>query len=86
MNDLEGLGKRIDENERVSKILRSLTPEWMTKRAILEEIKPKDLNELIGGLKAHEMAMKQAKRAKEEEKNNKKTMVLMASNSTHQRQ
>ena len=57
----------------------------MTKRTILEEIKPKDLNELIGALKAHEMAMKQVKRAKEVEKINKKSIALMASSSSQQR-
>ena len=58
----------------------------MTKRAILEEIKPKDLNELIGGLKAHEMALKQAEKAKEGENNIKKSMEFMASSSLYQRQ
>ena len=63
-------------------MLRSLTPEWMTKRTILEEIRPNDLNELVGALKAHEMAIKLAERAKEVEKINKKSIALMASSSS----
>ena len=67
-------------------MLRRLTLKWMTKRKILEEIRPKDLNELVGALKAHEMAMKQAEKAKDVEKMNKKSIVLMASSSSQQRQ
>ena len=68
-------------------MFKSLTPEWMMmKRMILEEIRPKDLYEFVGALKAHEMAMKQVERAKEVEKINKKSIALMASSSSQQRQ
>ena len=40
-------------------------PKRMTYKTIREEMRPKDLNKLIGVLKAHETGMKQAKRGKE---------------------
>ena len=60
----EGLGRKIEDNEKVSKMLWSLRPKWMTKRIVLEEMRPKELNELVGSLKVHEIAKKQAKRAR----------------------
>ena len=80
--DLEGLGRKIEKGEKVLKLLRSLMPMWMMNRIIFEEIRPKDLNELMGALEAHEMGMKQVERTKEMKKMNNKSIALMASSSS----
>ena len=80
--DLEGLGRKIEKGEKVLKLLRSLMPMWMMNRIIFEEIRPKDLNELMGALEAYEMGMKQVERTKEMKKMNNKSIALMASSSS----
>ncbi|WCJ18271.1 hypothetical protein M5689_000638 [Euphorbia peplus] len=61
VNCLKGLGKDIEEQERVKKILRSLPRSWQAKKTAIEEVQ--DLgyylyDELIGSLITHEMSMK----------------------------
>ena len=39
VNGLEGLGKRVSEQDKVSKILRCLPPKWNSKTEAIEEAK-----------------------------------------------
>ena len=58
VNGLEGLGKRVSEQDKVSKILRCLPPKWISKTEAIEEaknLKELPLEELIGSLMTYEM-------------------------------
>ena len=58
VNELEGLGNRVSEEDKVSKILKCLPPKWNSKTKAIEEAKNlKDLHleELIGSLMTYEM-------------------------------
>ena len=58
VNDLEGLGKRVSEQDKVYKILRCLPPKWNSKTEAIEEaknLKELPLEELIGSLMTYEM-------------------------------
>ena len=58
VNGLEGLGKRVSEQDKVSKILRYLPPKWNSKTEAIEEaknLKELPLEELIGSLMTYEM-------------------------------
>ena len=58
VNGLEGLGKRVSEQDKVSKILRCLPPKWNSKTKAIEEaknLKELPLEELIGSLMTYEM-------------------------------
>ena len=58
VNGLEGLGKRVSEQDKVSKILRCLPPKWNSKTEAIEEeknLKEPPLKELIGSLMTYEM-------------------------------
>ena len=58
VNGLEGLGKRVSEQDKVSKILRCLPPKWNSKTEAIEEtknLKELPLEELIGSLMTYEM-------------------------------
>ena len=84
-NELKRLGKSYTEEEKVKKILRSLTKEWDNKKTAIEEakdLKAYTYDELIGNLLTHDMTHKryeaQAKELKEEKKKN---LVLRAERS-----
>ena len=75
INGLEGLGKRVSEQDKVSKILRCLPPKWNSKTEAIEEeifFKELPLKELIGSLMTYEMKIgrqkKKCKRNKAKEK------------------
>ena len=80
VNGLEGLGKRVSEQDKVSKILRCLTPKWNSKTEAIEEaknLKELPLEELIGSLMTYEMKIaRQEKEMQEESK--KKSIALKA--------
>ena len=74
-NGLEGLGKRVSEQDKVSKILRCLPPKWNSKTEAIEEeknLKELPLEELIGSLMTYEMKIsrqeKKNARGKQKEK------------------
>ena len=80
VNGLEGLGKRVSEQDKVSKILRCLPPKWNSKTEAIEEaknLKELPLKELIGSLMTYEMKIaRQEKEMQEESK--KKSIALKA--------
>ena len=80
VNGLEGLGKRVSEQDKVSKILRCLPPKWNSKMEAIEEaknLKELPLEELIGSLMTYEMKIvRQEKEMQEESK--KKSIALKA--------
>ena len=80
VNGLEGLGKRVSEQDKVSKILRCLPPKWNSKTEAIEEaknMKELPLEELIGSLMTYEMKIAtQEKEMQEESK--KKSIALKA--------
>ena len=80
VNGLEGLGKRVSEQDKVSKILRCLPPKWNSKTEAIEEaknLKELPLEELIGSLMTYEMKIaRQEKEMQEESK--KKSIALKA--------
>ena len=80
VNGLEGLGKRVSEQDKVSKILRCLPPKWNSKTKAIEEaknLKELPLKELIGSLMTYEMKIaRQGKEMQEESK--KKSIALKA--------
>ena len=58
VNGLEGLGNRVSEENKVSKILRCLPPKWNSKTEAIEEaknLKKLPLEELIVSLMTYEM-------------------------------
>ena len=80
VNGLEGLGKRVSEQDKVSKILRCLPPKWNSKTKAIKEaknLKELPLEELIGSLMTYEMNIaRQEKEMQEESK--KKSIALKA--------
>ena len=80
VNGLEGLGKRVSEQDKVSKILRCLPPKWNSKTEAIEEaknLKELPLEELIGSLMTYEMKI--ARQEKEmQEQSKKKSIALKA--------
>jgi len=63
-NDLVFLGDSIDNNQKVRKIIHALSPTWEVKSTTLKE-----LNDIIGNHKTHEIerkAREEIKTAKEE--------------------
>ena len=76
----QGLGKRVSEEDKVSKILRCLPPKWNSKTEAIEEaknLKELPLEELIGSLMTYEMKItRQEKEIQEESK--KKSIALKA--------
>ena len=80
VNGLEGLGKRVSEQDKVSKILKCLPPKWNSKTEAIEEaknLKELPLEELIGSLMTYEMKIsRQEKEMQEESK--KKSIALKA--------
>ena len=58
VNGLEGLGNRVSEEDKVSKILRCLPPKWNSKMETIEKaknLKELPLEELISSLMTYEM-------------------------------
>ena len=79
-NELEGLGRSVREQEKVSKILRCLPLKWNSKTEAIEEAKNLSelpLEKLIGSLMTYEMKTRQEKEMQEEE-GKKKSIVLKA--------
>ena len=80
VNGLEGLGKRVSEQDKVSEILRCLPLKWNSKTEAIEEaknLKELPLEELIGSLMTYEMKIaRQEKEMQEESK--KKSIALKA--------
>ena len=76
VNGLEGLGKRVSEQDKVSKILRYLPPKWNSKTEAIEEsknLKELPLEELIGSLMTYEMKI--ARQEKEMQEESKKKSI-----------
>ncbi|XP_074289477.1 uncharacterized protein LOC141614630 [Silene latifolia] len=60
VNDLKSLGRNLESEDMVRKILRSLTETWQPKVTAIEEAKNLStltLNELMGSLMAHELTL-----------------------------
>ena len=58
VNGLEGLGNKVSEEDKLSKILRCLPPKWNSKIEAIKEakkLKELPLKELIDSLMAYEM-------------------------------
>ena len=58
VNGLEGLGKRVSEENKVSKILRCLPPKWNSKTGAIEKaknLKELPIEEFISSLMNYEM-------------------------------
>ena len=78
VNGLEGLGKRVREQDKVSKILRCLPPKWNSKTEAIEEaknLKELPLEELIGSLMTYEMKI--ARQEKEMQEESKKKNIAL---------
>ena len=79
INGLEGLGKRVSEQDKVSKILRCLPPKWNSKMEAIEEaknLKELPLEELIGSLMTYEMKILRQEKEMQEEEGKKKSIAL----------
>ena len=75
INGLEGLGKRVSEQDKVSKILRCLLPKWNSKMEAIEEtknLKVLPLEELIGSLMTYEIKIARQEKELQEEEGKKK--------------
>ena len=81
INGLEGLGKMISEQDKVSKIIRYLPPKWNSKTKVIEEaknLKELPLEELIGSLMTYEMKIVRQEKEIQEEEGKKKSIALKA--------
>ena len=80
VNGFEGLGKKVSEQDKVSKILRCLPPKWNSKTEAIKEaknLKELPLEKLIGSLMTYEMKI--ARREKEmQEESKTKSIALKA--------
>ena len=79
VNGLEGLGNKVCEQDKVSKILRCLPPKWNSKIEVIEE--GKNLNklafaELIGSLMTYERKIAIQENEMQEEEGKKKSIAL----------
>ena len=75
VNELDGLGNRVSEENKVSKTLRCLTPKWNSKTKAIEEVKnlkELPLEELIGSLMTYEMEIARQEKEMQGEKGKKK--------------
>ena len=80
-NGLSSLGDTIDNDQKVRKVIRALSPSWEVKATTLKELnykKKMELISLIGNLKTHEMERK----AKEEMTPQKKKTFAFKSTPT----
>ena len=76
VNGLEGLGNRVSEEDKISKILRCLLLKWNSKTEAIEEakiLKDLPLEELIGSLITYDMKI-----ARQEKEIKKKSIALKA--------
>ena len=81
INGLEGLGKRVSEQDKVSKILKCLPLKWNSKMEVIKEVKnlkELPLEELIGFLMTYEMKIVRQEKEMKEEKGKKKSITLKA--------
>ena len=81
INSLEGLGKRVSEQDKVSIILRCLPPKWNSKTEAIEKaknLKELPLKELIGSLMTYEMKIVRQEKEMQEEEGKKKSIALEA--------
>ena len=81
VNGLEGLGNRINEEDKVSKILRCIPPKWNSKLEDIEEaknLKELPLKELIDSLITCEMNIARQEKEMQEEEDKKKSIALKA--------
>ena len=79
VNGLEGMGKRVSEEDKVSKILRCLPPKWNFKMEVIEKtknLKELPLEELIGSSMTYEMKI--ARLEKEMQEKEGTNMCFMA--------
>ena len=75
VNGLEGLGKRVSQEDKVSEILRCLPPKWNSKTESIEEaknLKELPLEKLIGSLMTYEMKITRQEKEIQEESKKKK--------------
>ena len=81
INGLEGLGKRLSEQDNVSKILRCFPPKWNFKTEAIEEaknLKELPLEELIGSLMTYEMKIVRQEKEMQVEEGKEKSIILKA--------
>ena len=82
VNGLEGLGNRVSELDKVSKILRCLPPKWNSKTEAIEKannLKELPLEELIYPLMTYKIKIARQKKKKlQEEEGKKKSIALKA--------
>ena len=75
VNGLEGLGNRVSEEDRVSKILTCLPPKWNSKMEAIEKtknLKELPLEDLIGSLMTYEMNIASTRKGNERGKKKEK--------------
>jgi hypothetical protein len=83
-NGMKSMGKTYSMEEKVRKILRSLTSEWERKTTAIEEandLKVLTLDELIGNLMAYEVQIQERRREEEEEAAPKKKNIAFKATS-----
>ena len=81
INGLKGLGKRVSEQDKLSKILRCLPLKWNFKTKAIEEaknLKELPLKELIGFLMTYEMKIARQEKEMQEEEGKNKSIALKA--------
>ena len=75
VNGLEGLGNRVNEEDRVSKILTCLPPKWNSKMEAIQKtksLKELPLEDLIGSLMTYEMNIASTRKGNERGKKKEK--------------
>ena len=81
VNGIEGLGKRVSEQDKVSKILRCLPPKWNSKMEAIEEaknLKELHLEELIGSFMTFQIKIAKQEKEIQKEEGKKKSITLKA--------
>ena len=82
VNGLEGLGNRVSEEDKVSKILRCLPPKWNSKMETIVEaknLKELPIEGLIGSLMTYEMKIARQEKEVQEEGGKKKKYCTQSS-------
>ena len=75
VNRPKGLGRRVSENKKVSKILRCLPPKWNSK-VEAKNLNQLPLEELIGSLMTYEMKIARLEDEMQEKEGKKKSIAL----------
>ena len=87
-NALSSLGDKIDNDQKIRKVIRALPKAWEVKATTLKELNDKeemDFSGFIGNLKTHEMEMKLEKRGRHQRRRRlpSKPLLLPLRKTTH---